>query len=207
MPNGSKSKLRYIVLKKHASPQALVKVIAHQDARCLSITAHSKLIISLVSIRKSMSCNAEIWTINIILCSKKRGSQGAVLSSALWWKQQGLREWRGAVSGGGQVGVKQRVCTRGRWAWHGCPGQWAWPWAQGARGHRSETQGLDSGWCCMEPQVGFNDPNGSLPTQDVLWFHENLSGQGTRQYVSLQQTYYLTELNETSLTFKVFISA
>lgn len=62
------------LVKKHAPPKALLKAIAHQVTRCLSITARSKLIISLASIRKSMSCNAEIWTINMILCSKKRGS-------------------------------------------------------------------------------------------------------------------------------------
>lgn len=40
--------------------------------------------------------------------------------------------------------------------------------AQGAFGPQPETQGLDSGWGCMEPQVGLNDPNGSLPAQDIL---------------------------------------
>jgi len=32
------------------------------------------------------------------------------------WQQQGLRERYGAVSGEGQVGVRERFCTRGRWA-------------------------------------------------------------------------------------------
>ena len=27
----------------------------------------------------------------------------------------------------------------------------------------------DFGWFCVEPGVGLNDPDGSLPTQDVPW--------------------------------------
>jgi len=30
-------------------------------------------------------------------------------------------EWHGAASGEGQLGFRDRVCTRGRWAWNGLP--------------------------------------------------------------------------------------
>mgnify|MGYP001858632796 CR=1 FL=1 len=39
-------------------------------------------------------------------------------------QRQGLREPReeyGAVSGEGQLGVRDRVCTRGQWAWNTLP--------------------------------------------------------------------------------------
>ena len=36
-------------------------------------------------------------------------------------QQQGPRERHGAVSGQGQLGVRERVCTRGQWAWNGLP--------------------------------------------------------------------------------------
>ena len=37
------------------------------------------------------------------------------------WHRYGPREWHGAVSGEGQLGVRDRVCTSGRWAWNGLP--------------------------------------------------------------------------------------
>jgi len=37
------------------------------------------------------------------------------------WRRQGPREWHGAVSGEGQLGVRDRVCTRGRWALNRLP--------------------------------------------------------------------------------------
>lgn len=48
------------------------------------------------------------------------GSAEAALSSALWGKHQGLRELHGAASGEGR-GVKEKVCTRWRWAWKRLP--------------------------------------------------------------------------------------
>ena len=42
-------------------------------------------------------------------------------SVALWCQQQGPREQHGAVSGEGQLGVRDRGCNRGRWAWNGLP--------------------------------------------------------------------------------------
>jgi len=44
-----------------------------------------------------------------------------------------------------------------------CPGQWVPPGAAGAQGvfgHRPQTQGLDSGWCCVEPRVRLGGPHG-----------------------------------------------
>jgi len=35
------------------------------------------------------------------------------------WQQQGLREWYGAVAGEGQVGLREKFCTRKQWAWNG----------------------------------------------------------------------------------------
>ena len=32
------------------------------------------------------------------------------------------------------------------------------------------TYGLNFVWFCVEPGVGFDDPCGSLPTWDILWF-------------------------------------
>ena len=78
-----------------------------------------------------------------------------------------------AVSGEGQLGARDRVCTRGWWAWNGLPravGTAPRAGAQGAFGQRSQTLGLDSGWCYVELRVGLNDPCGSLPARDILLF-------------------------------------
>ena len=37
------------------------------------------------------------------------------------WQRQGPRERHGAVPREGQLGVGDRVCTRGPWAWNGLP--------------------------------------------------------------------------------------
>ena len=53
----------------------------------------------------------------------------------------------------------------------GCTGQWAQPRGngdQGAFGQRSQTLGLDFGWCCVEPGAGLNDPCGHLLSRDTL---------------------------------------
>jgi len=42
-----------------------------------------------------------------------RGRGGAALSSGLRGQRQDQREQYGAVSGEGQLGVRERVCTRG----------------------------------------------------------------------------------------------
>ena len=39
---------------------------------------------------------------------------------------------------------------------------------QGAFEQCPQTLGLNVGWSCIEPGVGFNDPCGSLPTQDIV---------------------------------------
>ena len=61
---------------------------------------------------------------------------------------QGLWERHGAVSGEGQLGVRDRVCTRGRWAWNGLPravGTAPSAGVQGASGQCSQTLGLNLG--------------------------------------------------------------
>ena len=57
-------------------------------------------------------------------------------SAELWYLQQrqGPRERHGAVSGDGQPGVRDRVCTRERWAWNSLTRQWGHPLAAGVEG-------------------------------------------------------------------------
>ena len=45
-------------------------------------------------------------------CGSCSSSQGALLSG----DSDGLREWHSAVSEEGQVGVRERFCTRGWWS-------------------------------------------------------------------------------------------
>jgi len=71
------------------------------------------------------------------------GSKATVLSSALWWQWQHLRENNRAVSGDSQEGVRKRFCTKGPVPEHGTGslGQWAQLQAagvQGAFGHHSQ---------------------------------------------------------------------
>lgn len=35
--------------------------------------------------------------------------------------------------------------------------------------------GLISGWSCVEPEVGLDDPRGSLPTQGILQFFKKIA--------------------------------
>ena len=58
------------------------------------------------------------------------------------------RERHGAVLGEGQLRVRERVCTRGRWVWNSLPravGTALSAGAQGAFGQHSQTLGLISG--------------------------------------------------------------
>ena len=73
-------------------------------------------------------------------------------------QRQGPRERHGAVSGEGQLGVRDRVCARGRWDGHSLPE------------FRTVLSGLDLnfGWCCVESGSGLSDPCGSLPAWDIL---------------------------------------
>lgn len=43
-------------------------------------------------------------------------------------------------------------------------------WVQEACGRHLQTYGLTFGWCCVEPRAGLDDPYGSLPTWNILWF-------------------------------------
>jgi len=40
-------------------------------------------------------------------------------------------------------------------------------------GQHSQTCGLISGWSSVKPGVGLDDPCGSFPTQDILWFYQD----------------------------------
>ena len=46
------------------------------------------------------------------------------------------------------------------------------PWFAQPREY-SQMGGLSFVWSCMELGFGLNDPCGSLPIRDVLWFYEN----------------------------------
>ena len=73
------------------------------------------------------------------------------------------------LSGEGRVVVRDRLCTRGRWARNGLPravGTARVPEFRERLGS-AQTLGLNLGWCCVEPGVGLC-PCGSLPTQDIL---------------------------------------
>ena len=69
------------------------------------------------------------------------------------------------LSGEGQLGVRERGCTTGRWAWNGlhravgtalCAG------VQGAFGQCAQTWGLDLG------VVLFGARSGPIPPRDIL---------------------------------------
>lgn len=47
-------------------------------------------------------------------------------------------------------------------------------WFQEAFGKHSQAQGGIFGVSCSRPGVGFNDPGGSLPIQDILYFFDNV---------------------------------
>jgi len=54
--------------------------------------------------------------------------------------------------------------------------QWAWPQAdrvQDVSGQCSQTYGVIFGWSCVELGVGFDDPCGSIPTQDIQRFNDS----------------------------------
>lgn len=70
------------------------------------------------------------------------------------WQRWGTREWHGAVSGEGQLGVKGRFFTRGWWAGPQVPELREWVF----------------GWSCVKPGVGLDDSHGSLPTWNILFF-------------------------------------
>ena len=73
------------------------------------------------------------------------------------------------MSGEGQLGVRDRGCTRGRWAWNGLPRAVGTALSAGVQ---QSDIGFDLGWCCVEPGVGLHDPCGSLPTWGILWVCE-----------------------------------
>ena len=78
------------------------------------------------------------------------------------------------VSGEGQLGVRERGCTRGQWAWNRLPravGTAPSARVQRALGYHSQTQGLNAGQCCVEAGAVLSDTCESLPTWNIvaLW--------------------------------------
>jgi len=73
--------------------------------------------------------------------------------------------------------VRDRLCTRGRWARNGLPravGTAPSAGVQGAFGRRSQTLGLNLRWSHVELGTGSDDLCGFLPTQDILWFRDSM---------------------------------
>lgn len=69
------------------------------------------------------------------------------------------------------MGVKERLCTRGRWA----PAQAAqrvWLQAAGVQCVLTTLSdiGFDFGCCHVEPRAGLDDPRGSLSAPDITGF-------------------------------------
>ena len=65
------------------------------------------------------------------------------------------------LSGEGQLGVRERGCTTGWWAWNGLPravGTAPSAGVQEVSGHCSQSYGLIFGWSCVEPGVELSDP-------------------------------------------------
>ena len=75
------------------------------------------------------------------------------------------------MSGEGQLGVRDRGCTTGRWAWNRLPravGTALSVRVQGASEQCSQVKGLNFEWSYVELRVGLDDPCGSLPFWDIL---------------------------------------
>jgi len=75
------------------------------------------------------------------------------------------------LSGERWLGVRERFCTGGWWAWNGLPraaGTAPSARVQRAFGQRPQTYALISGWCYVELGVGLHDLCASPSAQDIL---------------------------------------
>jgi len=89
----------------------------------------------------------------------------SVLSSALWWQQQGLEGTAWSCQGRGSWGLGRGSAPQSGGHGTGCPVQWSrhqdagvqWVFEQ-----CSQTLSLDSGWSCVKPGDRLNGPCGSL---------------------------------------------
>ena len=75
----------------------------------------------------------------------------------------------------GQLGVRERGCTRRQWSWNGLPravGTALSAGVEGAFGHCPQTYALISGWCSVEPGVGLDDLYGYFSIWDILRFYD-----------------------------------
>ena len=112
----------------------------------------------------------------------------------------GPRGQHGAVSGEGQLGVRDRVCTRGWWAWNGLPR--AVGMAPGFSSLRSIWITPSEIWFgfCVQARIRFDDSCGSLPTQDILRFYE-------MSYFSLSPPWLVRDIWSTlTLYYNVYIA-
>jgi len=113
-----------------------------------------------------------------------------VLSTALRWQWQNARECHGLASGEGQVGVRERFCTRGQWAWNKLPR--AMGTASSCRSSTSfwtplSDTGFDFGWFpTPQPGVGISDPCGSLPTSNAQEFNDSMISEHRLRVVQYQ---------------------
>ena len=92
------------------------------------------------------------------------GQRGALLSVTATGPEGTAR----SCVRGGRVGLRERLCPRGRWAWHRLPravGTAPMPELR----ERWDTALTHWGWgCCVGPGVGLGDPCGALPAWDSL---------------------------------------
>jgi len=69
------------------------------------------------------------------------------------------------LKGRARMNIRKRFCSRGQWAEAECQSSGS-VWSA-----LLSDSGL--GWYCAEPGVGLNDPCGSFPTWDILWFYNS----------------------------------
>ena len=89
-------------------------------------------------------------------CSSSQGAESSAELCSVR-QRQGPREQHGAVSGEGQLGVRERgLHQRVVGVERNAQGRGHGPSAgdPGVFGHCSQTEGLDLGWCCVELGVG-----------------------------------------------------
>lgn len=102
----------------------------------------------------------------------RRGSRGVEVSTAcLWWSVTGCEKWNCVRGGLGYIlerGSSPRGCLG---TGTGSSGKWS----QRQPGQLSQAHGGILGVSCARPAVRFNDPNGSLLTQHILWVYDSIS--------------------------------
>lgn len=94
--------------------------------------------------------------------------QCALFAEKDWVTTTGPREWHGPASGGGQLGARERVCTRGQRAWKRLPR---------ALGHGLKLKEFKENWTILS-DIGFDFWvflfGGKSQTQLSLCFPSNI---------------------------------